>query len=316
MPRGGFGVISPGNDAVFVFGATGFLGRRLVARLLAQGARVGALVLPDEKIALPQEVHVIRGSITQPQEVREALRAFAPTHVVHLAAIGVTCPNLPVAEAVRVNVGGTVNVLEALRAHPAVKRVVMVGSSYEYGARRTEEGLDPFNAYSASKVAAWAFARAAYNAWGTPVVWARPFQIYGPEQHPRALIPAAIRAALRGEDFPMTAGEQQRDFIYVDDVIAGLCATLTAPDLAGRSLDLGSGTLHRLREVVELIWQLTQAKGRILLGALPYRPGEVPAIPANADLTRRLTGWVAQVTLEAGLTATIEASPSELLSAE
>ena len=73
-----------------------------------------------------------------------------------------------------------------------VRRVVVIGTSYEYGARRSDDGLDPFNTYSASKVAAWAFARAAYNAWGLPVVSVRPFQVYGPGQRSEALVPAAI----------------------------------------------------------------------------------------------------------------------------
>ncbi len=307
MRRGRCGVTELRGASVFVFGASGFLGQRLIARLLAQGARVGAMVLPGERITLPPEVQVTRGEIDAPAAVQQAIRRFAPTHVVNLAAVGVTRPHLPLADALRVNVGGTVNVLEAVRARSEVQRVMLVGSSYEYGARRTATGLDPFNAYSASKVAAWAFARAAYNAWGTPMVWVRPFQIYGPGQHPRALIPAAIEAARQGADFPMTGGEQQRDFIYVEDVIAGLCAALTAPGIAGRSLDLGTGKLHRLREVVALIWELAQAGGRILTGALPYRPGEVPAIPANAALTRRLTGWSAQTPLEAGLRLTLAA---------
>ena len=186
------------------------------------------------------------------------------------------------------------------------QRIVLVGSSYEYGARRADDSLDPFNAYSASKVAAWAFARAAYNAWRAPVVWVRPFQVYGPGQREKALIPAAIRAALNGDDFRMTAGEQQRDFIFVEDVIEGLMAAATAANIEGRALDVGTGQLHPIRSVVERIWDLADAQGEILAGALPYRPGEVPAIPADVALTRLLTGWEARVGLEDGLRKTIE----------
>ena len=118
---------------------------------------------------------------------------------------------------------------------------------------------------------------------------------------------AAIRAALDGNDFRMTAGEQQRDFVFIEDVVEGVLAAAVAPGIEGRALDVGTGQLHRIRAVVERIWALSGARGQILAGALPYRPGEVPAIPADVDRTRRLTGWEAQMELGTGLQKTIEA---------
>ena len=291
---------------IFLTGATGFIGQRLTQRLLDGGAEVAALVLPQEEGRAPDGVRVLPGNVADPQTVLQAVAEIRPTLIVHLAAVGVTNPDLPFPPACRVNVSGTINVLDAAREVGTARRIVLVGSSYEYGARRTHDGLDPFNAYSASKVAAWAFARAAYNTWGAPIVWVRPFQVYGPGQRAKALIPAAIHAALNDEDFPMTAGAQQRDFIFVEDVVAGLLAAATAPQIEGQVLDLGTGALHRVRDVVERIWALAGAQGRILAGALPYRPGEVPAIPADAERTRRLTGWTAVVGLDEGLQRTID----------
>lgn len=295
------------TKSVFVTGATGFIGRRLVAHLQALGAEVTALVLPSEIAQAPSDLRVVPGDVTDAASVSALLADVNPTLIVHLAAIGITNPGLPFSEACRVNVGGTLNILEAARSLDTLQRLVLVGSSYEYGGRHTQEGLDPFNAYSASKVAAWAYARAAFNAWGTPVVWVRPFQAYGPGQRARAFIPAAIRAALAGQDFKMTAGKQQRDFIFVDDVIAGLMSAATAPGIEGLSIDLGSGVLTSLDEVVARIWELTHADGRMLIGALPYRPGEVTAIPAAVERTLRLAGWQAEVSLQQGLALTIAA---------
>jgi nucleoside-diphosphate-sugar epimerase len=293
------------STPVFLTGATGFIGRRLAERLIATGADVTALVLPGEADLLPEGTRAIPGDITIPETVTDAIAAARPGLIIHLAAIGITNPDLPFTAACAVNVGGVINVLDAARQIQTAKRILLVGSSYEYGARRAEDGLDPFNAYSASKVAAWAFARATYNAWGAPVAWMRLFQVYGPGQREQALIPAAIRAALSGDDFRMTAGEQQRDFVFVEDVVAGLLAAATAPGIEGRALDVGTGQMHRIRAVVERIWTLSGARGRILAGALPYRPGEVPAIPADVDRTRRLTGWEAQTGLDEGLQQTI-----------
>ena len=299
--------LSTWPTSVLVTGATGFIGRPLVRALVAQGCEVGALVLPEDPVTGLDGVRRFEGDLTVAESVQAAVMAFRPRAVMHLAAVGMASARSSPVELCQVNVMGTLHLLEAVREAASVERLVCVGSSYEYGARRADDGLDPFSPYSASKVAAWAFARAAFNAWGAPVVWARPFQVYGPGQHPAALVPAAMRAACAGEDFPMTRGEQQRDFIYVDDVVGGLMAALRAPDLEGRVLDLGTGTLHRLYDVVAQIWALAQAPGQIRAGALPYRPGEVTAIPADVQRTRLLTGWTAQIPLRQGLVRTLRA---------
>jgi nucleoside-diphosphate-sugar epimerase len=239
------------------------------------------------------------------QAVQRAVGEAAPEIVLSLAAVGVTDSTVDSMLALRVNVGGVVNLLEALRGS-GVRRVVLVGTCHEYGAGEAMEVLDPYNAYAASKVAAWAFGRMYWRAHGLPVVTVRPFQVYGPGQPTQCLIPAAIRAAVSGEDLAMTPGEQERDFIYVQDVVDGMLATAETPGIEGASLDLGTGTGHTVRLVVERIWQLTDAKGEVELGALSYRSGEAMRLVADADRTAQLTCWRATTSLEEGLRATID----------
>ncbi len=293
--------------SIFLTGATGFIGGRLVDALLGAGCDLTALVLPGEAERLPRSVRAMVGDITDADAVARALEVARPEGVFHLAAVGTTDTGLPMAEACRVNVGGMIALLEGIRRLDSVERIVVIGTSYEYGARRSDDGVDPFNTYSASKVAAWAYARAAFNAWGLPVVSVRPFQVYGPGQRREALVPAAILAALGDADFRMTGGEQQRDFIYVEDIVAGLLAAMATPAIEGRVLDLGTGTLSRILDVVQRVWDLTGSQGQILAGALPYRAGEVPAIPADARRTRLLTDWEARIPLDEGLSLTIDA---------
>jgi nucleoside-diphosphate-sugar epimerase len=299
---------------VLVTGAAGFIGLRLARRLAEAGAQVWAGTAPDEPpdrvAALPVRVERLVFDLRDAQAVQAAVAEAAPQVVFHLAAVGVTNPKIDPSLALAVNAGGTIHLLEALRERASqgegAERIALVGTCYEYGAREAVEGLDPFNAYAASKVAAWAFGRIYWRAHSLPVVTVRPFQVYGPDQPAHTLIPAAIGAALAGRDLPMTPGEQERDFIYVDDVVGGMLTAAGAPGIEGEGLDLGTGQAHAIRHVVALIWKMTEAKGQMLPGALPYRPGEVMRIVADADRMARLTGWRAQVELEEGLRQTIQ----------
>jgi nucleoside-diphosphate-sugar epimerase len=293
---------------VFVTGATGFIGRRLVRKLYQAEAEVWAGIYPDDAApsdldCLP-EVESVPFNIEEESSVTHAVDQAKPEVVFHLAAAGATDPNIDPRKALRVNVDGLISLLEALLGTD-VQRVVLTGTCHEYGAQEAREGLDPFNAYAASKVAAWAFGRSYWRMHGLPIVTVRPFQVYGPGQPAHTLVPSAIDAALNGEDFAMTAGEQARDFVYVDDVIEGMMAAAMTPAVAGRSLDLGTGKATSIREVVERIWERTGAPGEIQVGALPYRTGEVIHLVADAERAYALTGWRARVSLDEGLEKTI-----------
>jgi nucleoside-diphosphate-sugar epimerase len=239
-------------------------------------------------------------------QVRRLVEKTAPDVIFHLAAVGVNKPFIAEEIAMRVNVCGTLNVLRATERtkNRRTRRIVVAGTSYEYGA---DGRLDPGNVYAASKVAAWAFCRMYYRSHGTPVVVARPFNVYGPGQNEQALIPSAIGAALQGQDFPTTPGEQRRDFIFIDDVIEGFLAVATATGVEGESLDLGTGQSTPVRDAVERVFELTGSVGRPLIGALPYRPGVIWEQTADADRTARLTDWCARTDLEHGLQTTIQA---------
>ncbi len=294
---------------VLITGATGFIGSQLVTHLRDRGAQVFAGTSPRRGLSptsrpCSSTSHSLSFDVRDAEAVRAAVDQADPDVVFHLAATGVTNPAVDPMTALMINAGGAVNLLEALRGSD-VQRVVLVGTSHEYGAREATEGLDPFSAYAASKVAAWAYGRMYWRTYGMPVVTVRPFQVYGPGQPEEALIPAAISAALSHEDFPMTAGEQQLDFVYVEDIADGMRVAAEAPQIEGESLDLGTGVGHPVRDVVDEIWRLTDARGEVQAGALSYRCGGPMSLVADAERTAQLTRWRASTPLEEGLSTTI-----------
>ena len=287
---------------ILITGASGFIGRHLIHHLLTAGHSVIGLVreqyadqpLPPMLAAIRPQIELVYADLRNLPITRRAVQDAAPDVVVHLAAVGVNDPFLSIETALRHNLYGALNLLKACfeTSGPSPTRVI--------AARTPGEG-SAMNVYAASKAAAWAFCQMYGRTQQWPISGATLFQCYGPDQHPHALIPAAFRAALAGEDFPMTAGTQERDWIYVDDVVAGLAAALTAELPAGSSFDLGTGQLTAVAEVVHHIYALVQRGGRPLVGVLPGRSGEEARQAADVNHSRSLLNWQAAISLVAGL---------------
>lgn len=288
-----------------VTGATGFIGRALAAQLLfAQDGDVAVMVrdayrtgpLPPPLDGLRPDLITVYADLTDAQATRRAMLSVQPDVVFHLAAGGAGQPFLPVEAALEQNLYGTLNLLRAAyqeERSPQPQRFVVV---------RTPGELSAMNPYAASKAAAWQVCAMFARTQEWPIVGAMPFQAYGPGQHTRHLVSGAMNAALAGEDFPLTAGEQQRDWIYISDVIAGLLAVGKAVLPPGLTVDLGTGHLTRIADVVRMIYELSASDGRPLVGALPSRPGEEEMQVADVETTQDLIGWQAAVSLEEGLT--------------
>jgi nucleoside-diphosphate-sugar epimerase len=296
-----------------VTGATGFIGSHLAERLVAEGAEVTLAVEPGVSQAnvasILDKVRVHEVDLREGQMVRQLVRECQPSKIYHLAAVGVTEPDVDPLLAVQVNVMGTLNLLEALK-ETECDCFVNTGTCYEYGHNtppmREDQMVDPISAYAASKSAAGLFCNLYHRTRGYPIVTVRPFTVYGPRQSERALIPQTILSALRGEDFEMTGGEQTRDFTYVDDVVEGYLRASLSKKAIGPTINLGTGEEHAIKDVVLKVLELMGSPMRPLIGALPYRPGEIRRLYADNSKARELLDWKPQVRLEEGLRRTIK----------
>lgn len=292
---------------VLLTGGTGFIGRRLVAYLLQETNHELILLLPERyanPLLLPPELAEQRSRFTAVYAdlrhfslTRRAVREARAEAVIHLAAAGAADPFLGVETAVRQNLNGTVNLLRACceKNHPPRQIIVA----------RTPGERSAMNVYAASKAAGWAFCQMYARTQGWPAVGAMIFQAYGPGQPAHTLVAAATQAALAGQDFPMTAGTQQRDWVFVADVAAGLVAMLNSSLPPGETIELGTGQVTAVAEVVRQIYALAGGCGQPLIGVLPNRPGEETVQVANAARTWEMVGWKTAVSLPQGLTQTI-----------
>jgi nucleoside-diphosphate-sugar epimerase len=299
---------------VLVTGVTGFIGSHLAERLVAEGAQVSAIGRKpvNELWKLNEtryEIDYYRERHWNRKNLERILRSARPEVICHLAATGVTGPRLDAEEAVEFNVGATLALLEPLSKWE-YERFVYVGTCYEYGHAlppiREDAPLDPINVYAASKAAAALFCQMYHRSHGWPITIVRPFAAYGPRQSARALVPQAILHALRGQEFDMTAGEQGRDWVYVDDVVDGIIRASCVDETIGQTINLCTGEEHTVREVVGKVLDLMGNPVRVVVGARPYREGEVWHLVGDNTRARESLDWQTQVGLEEGLRKTIE----------
>jgi dTDP-glucose 4,6-dehydratase len=212
---------------------------------------------------------------------------------------------------VTTNIEGTQILLDAIRRDP-VERFVLISSSEVYGtAERApmdeEHPLNPRSPYAATKAGADRLAFAYHVTYGLPVVIVRPFNNYGPYQHPEKVVPRFVTQAL--SDLPLTVhgdGHASRDWLFVEDHAEAIDAVLEADvsDVAGQVFNLATGVDVSVSRVADLVLELL-GKPVTLKQSVPERPGQVDRHIGSTERAERVLGWRARTSFEDGLERTV-----------
>jgi len=308
---------------VLVTGADGFIGSHLAEALVRDNADVTALSLYnafDRHGWLDEADPELRGSMRLMRgDIRDgvAMHRLAEGHdvVFHLAAlIGIPYSYDSAQSYVDVNVTGTLNILEAARAH-GVGRVVHTSTSEVYGTAQTQpipeaHPLVAQSPYAATKIAADKLAESYALAFDLPVAILRPFNTYGPRQGERAVIPTVIRQALDPACDAISVGDitPTRDFNHVADTVAAFVAVGDATGLEfGRAYNTGTGVAVSIGAMIELVRAATGTNKPVAQSPERFRPekSEVRALLADSRALQAATGWKPAIDLEAGIGETV-----------
>lgn len=286
---------------VMVTGATGFLGSHLTHRLVEMDARVHAISrIPRQS---DDTVCWWQGSFEDIDGTRKLLDTIDPDIIFHLGGHVTAAPGIEhVLPTLRSLFVSTANLL-VVGTERGCQRIVLTGSLTEPIGGTWDE--IPGSPYAAAKWASNAYARMFNGLYQTPVTVVRPFMTYGPGQAKEKIIPYVISSFLRGEAPKLSSGKWLADWIHVRDVIDGLLAAAMSPGVEGRTLDLGSGRLASIKDIVDHIIDFTQPSVEPEFGALPDRPMEQTRV-ADIHTTQRILGWKLRVSLAEGLKETVE----------
>ena len=281
---------------VLVTGASGFIGAHLCHALTANGATVHALSRSQQG----DTHHWWQADLSDYAALERIFAAVRPVYVFHLASeVTGSRERSVVLPTLHSNLVSTVNLLN-LATEYGCERLILAGSLEE-----AQADSAPSSPYAAAKSAASAYAQMFHNLYQTPLVTARLFMVYGPAQRDTTkLIPYVTLQLLRGEVPKMSSGTRPVDWIYVADVVDGLLKCALTPGIDGQTIDLGSGQLVTIRDMVQTLAGIVSPEARLAFGALPDRPFEQVRAANTADSLARI-GWGPRVPLADGLAATV-----------
>jgi len=307
-----------------VTGGAGFIGSHVCERLLQSAHAVWAFddlnSFYDPQLkrrnlralqALAKPFEFIHGNITDRAAVEELFGSVKFDQLIHLAARAGVRPSL--AEPAlyqRVNVEGTVNLLEAARRR-GVRKVIIASSSSVYGVNskvpfaESDPIFSAISPYAASKLACEALGHVYHHVYGLDVVMLRFFTVYGPRQRPDLAIHKFARLIRTGQPLPVFGdpARSARDYTYISDILDGVIAC-TQKEFGYEIFNLGESQTVTLQRLIELLESALGQKAH--LDPQPAQPGDVPLTFADITKARRLLGYHPRVRIEQGIPRFVE----------
>jgi len=304
---------------LLVTGVAGFVGRHLLDRW-GDDAEIHGTDSPAreslsgdaQELARLASYH--RGDITDPEALSAVVRATRPEVVVHLAAqsSGATSLERP-AETYRVNAGGALNLLEAVRVEAAEATVILVGSADAYGSGSAGSGLRedaplrPRNPYALSKAAQDGLGELYAATYGLRVIRTRTFSHTGPGQRPRFALAAfaeqiaRIDAGIQPPQIQVGNLEAVREYGDVRDVVAAYRA-LAERGEPGEAYNVCTGEGHRLRDLLDRLLALAGVRADVVVDPARTRSRDVDYLVGDPGKIRARTAWSPRIPLDRTLT--------------
>jgi len=306
---------------IIVTGAAGFIGSHVAEALLARGDSVlGIDEVNDYYDPRQKEANLTilsrhkkfsfkRLDIRDAEALTAAFAAFKPDKVVHLAARAGVRPSIEQPRLYyEVNVLGTLNVLEAMRA-THVRDLVAASSSSVYGSRTPKSGAfkeddrvdTPISPYAASKKAMEELCHAYHALHDLNIILLRFFTVYGPRGRPDMALYKFLDALHRDEQITVYGdGSTARDYTYIADIVAGILAAVDKP-FPYEVINLGNDRPVTMNDVLKTIEGVT--KKTLKIRREPPHPADVPYTCADLTKARRLLTYAPKTKLADGLAA-------------
>lgn len=311
------------SGPVLVLGATGFIGANLLRRLLAVRSDVIGTVFSGDTWRLDgvPSANIAFLNLQDAISVRSVLHRIEPRTIFDCSSFGAYSFEQDYERVHATNYTCFIRLMEEV-AGMGLAAFVHAGSSSEYGlnsaAPAEDAHLVPNSHYAVSKVAASAAIAYFGKVRGVPVANLRLYSVYGPFEDSSRLIPAICEASLRGGLPVLARPEVSRDFVHVDDVVEAFAnaAQMMGPDLAGESINIGSGRPTTLAALADLALTSFELNAERRFNPAAGRAWDTENWYADTKKAKHLLGWSAKISLADGLKQTRDWWQSHLATSE
>ena len=296
------------NSSILVVGGTGFIGINLVKRLLTLGAKVTCLSLKIKKNKLTHrnlkyvycdytKFNLLKKKINKPFKYVVNLGGYID-HSKFFTKGRLVIDN---------HFLSTMNLLLSLK-NKKLKRYLHIGTCDEYGANispiKENSKEDPITSYAFAKLASINLLIMLNKTENFPVTVLRLFLVYGPHQKNDRLIPQVINGCLKKKSFPVSKGNQLRDFCYIEDIINAIILSLVKKRALGKVFNVGSGKPVSVKFIINKISKIIK-QGKPQFNRIPFRKNENLKLYPSINKIGRILGWKPRTNLNQGLVKTI-----------
>lgn len=301
-----------------VTGINGFAGTHLNNLLVQEGYEVFGTVKPSS--APPQDKNLFSVDITDFEELKRVIDSVSPNFIYHLAALTSPAQSFKdPSSTLTNNIGGQLNILEAVKQLQLMETKVLVVSSAEvYGAVMHNElpinentPLRPLSPYAVSKIAQDFLGYQYYHSQGVKTIRVRPFNNIGPSQAPFFVVPsfakqiAEIEKGLQEPILKVGNLEARRDFTDVRDVVKAY-VQLMEKGADGEVYNVGCGKSYKIKEILDMFLSLSDTKIIVENDPDRMRPGDIPELRCDYNKLYKATGWKPEISIETSLKDTLD----------
>ncbi len=307
--------------STLITGAAGFVGKHLIRLLQSEGQQnIVALALNEQEADLLREynIDVFIGDILCIDDLKSVISRVKPEQIFHMAAqSSVELSWVDPMKTADINIKGTINLLECVRALSLKTRIMLIGSGDEYGTVSAQDmpinentRLAPTNIYAVTKVCQNMLGNVYANAYHMDLVMTRAFNHIGPGQSSKFVVSdfckqlVEIEKGLAEPVIRVGNTAVKRDFTDVRDVVKAYYFIMNR-GVTGETYNIASGQPVSIQDILDIIISQSKVKILVELDKKRFRPTDTAVVDTDSSKLRKLTGWKNEISLEQSIKDTI-----------
>ena len=300
---------------ILITGAGGFIGANLVHDLINTKAQIHILIKKESNLwrlnNIISKCYVHFVDISKIKEVENVISEIKPETVYHCATYGVYPNQKDTQKIDQTNLIGTKNLVSSLAKNTDLKRLVNLGSVFEYGSKpgliKETDSVQGLDHYSKSKILQTKMIEDFSQQHNLPAVTLRVFTVYGNFEEPGRLISDIMIAIIKKNPIKILSSSSIRDFIYINDVIDALKKISVKPGINGEIFNVGSGRASSVENIVNLVCNITDTDSEVIWQDKNDREHDKAGTKGYANIQKiEKIGWKPKISLEDGLEKTYE----------